>query len=371
MRNLLILIVLLFPAFSFGQAGTYQIKGHITEWKGTDTIAFTQIIDQKAIIDTILSKDGIFLIKGNMEEPCKVYLRLLKGRGLYDRPDAISFYLENGTITITATDSMRHATIKSGIVNADLKKREDATKSLNDRMTDLRIQAGAAVKNHDSLARITINKQYNAARDSLIAMLTKFIYANPQSFISLETVNSMAGSVINYAIIAPLFNSLSASVRKYTSAVALEKRLKVAATIGIGLNAPAFRSTTVDGDSLSLYTVVKKGKITLVDFWASWCGPCRKENPNVVKAYTAFHDKGFNILSVSLDDKQDKWKAAIDKDGMPWYHVSGLKGWMEPIALQYGISAVPDNLLLDENGKILARGLRGEALYEKLEALLK
>jgi thiol-disulfide isomerase/thioredoxin len=117
--------------------------------------------------------------------------------------------------------------------------------------------------------------------------------------------------------------------------------------------------------------MLRNSKLTLVDFWASWCGPCRAENPNVVKAFQAFHDKGFNIISVSLDDNAARWKAAIIKDGMPWYHVSCLKKWDEPVAKQFGVNAVPDNFLLDADGKVIGRGLRGEALYKAVQEKLK
>jgi thiol-disulfide isomerase/thioredoxin len=107
----------------------------------------------------------------------------------------------------------------------------------------------------------------------------------------------------------------------------------------------------------------------LVDFWASWCKPCRAENPNVVKAYEQYHEKGFNIISISLDKAAAPWKDAIAKDSMPWFHGSSLKGSEDNTALAYQVGAIPDNFLLDANGVIVARGLRGTALAEKLQEL--
>jgi thiol-disulfide isomerase/thioredoxin len=108
----------------------------------------------------------------------------------------------------------------------------------------------------------------------------------------------------------------------------------------------------------------------LVDFWASWCGPCRQENPNVVKAYRAYQSRGFTILGISLDNQKDKWVAAIKKDGLVWTHVSDLKGWDNQVAALYGIKGIPMNFLLDKNGNIIAKGLSGEALEKKLAELL-
>ena len=112
-----------------------------------------------------------------------------------------------------------------------------------------------------------------------------------------------------------------------------------------------------------------RGKIVLVDFWASWCGPCRRENPNVVRMYNKYKDKGFDILGVSLDKTQDRWLQAIEQDGLEWHHVSDLKGWSNEVAQAYGVRSIPHTILLDQEGRIIARNLRGQALEEKLEEL--
>ncbi|MBA0883774.1 TlpA family protein disulfide reductase [Flavobacterium sp. BBQ-18] len=112
------------------------------------------------------------------------------------------------------------------------------------------------------------------------------------------------------------------------------------------------------------------GKVTIVDFWASWCGPCRKENPNVVAIYKEFHSKGLNIIGVSLDEDANKWKEAIAKDKLTWNQVSNLKGWQEPIAAQYKVEAIPATFILDASGKVVARDLRGAELRAKIIELL-
>ena len=125
----------------------------------------------------------------------------------------------------------------------------------------------------------------------------------------------------------------------------------------------------MDGKTVTLSSY--KGKYVLVDFWASWCGPCRGENPNVLAAYNKFKSKNFTILGVSLDENKDAWKKAVDKDGLPWTHVSDLKGWKSDAAAIYSVHSIPANFLIDPTGKIIAKSLRGAELDSKLAELLK
>ncbi|HAV55900.1 MAG TPA: peroxiredoxin, partial [Aequorivita sp.] len=137
----------------------------------------------------------------------------------------------------------------------------------------------------------------------------------------------------------------------------------------VGSLAPNFSAPTPTGEMMSLKDAL--GKYTIIDFWASWCRPCRIENPNVVKVYNKYHDKGLNIISVSLDkaEQKDKWLQAIKDDQMDWYHVSNLQFWQDPIAQQYSVRSIPATFLLDENGVIIDKNLRGAALEAKIATL--
>ena len=149
---------------------------------------------------------------------------------------------------------------------------------------------------------------------------------------------------------------------------AFEVQAQKAGKLAVGSVAPDFSLQTPEGKILTLSSF--RGKVVLVDFWASWCGPCRKENPNVVAMYKKYHNKGFEVYSVSLDDDKDKWLKAIQADGLVWNHASDLKGWQSQAAQLYGVDAIPFTLLLDKEGKILGKGLRGEELEQKVvEAL--
>jgi len=161
---------------------------------------------------------------------------------------------------------------------------------------------------------------------------------------------------------------VGSSIKNY---IAKQKSQRIASNLAsVGNQAPAFSAPTPEGKQLALKETL--GKYTIIDFWASWCRPCRMENPNVVRVYNKYHDKGLNIISVSLDQKgQDaRWKKAIEKDQMDWYHVSNLNYWNDPIAKSYGVRSIPATFLLDENGVIIAKNLRGRALEAKMAELM-
>ena len=144
--------------------------------------------------------------------------------------------------------------------------------------------------------------------------------------------------------------------------------LDVYKSVAVGMPAPDIRQADTSGKEISLSSL--KGKYVLVDFWASWCGPCRKENPNVVKAYNKYKGKNFEIFGVSYDTKRDRWAAAILKDGLTWKHASDLQGWKNGSAESYYIRAIPSNVLIDKDGRIIAKNLLGKKLYAKLDELL-
>ncbi len=149
----------------------------------------------------------------------------------------------------------------------------------------------------------------------------------------------------------------------------LAAQVKAAKGFATGAVAPDFTSKTPKGETMSLSEL--RGKVVLIDFWASWCGPCRRENPHLVKLYKKYKDQGFDVMGVSLDRKKDAWLKAIKKDGLNWHHVSDLKGWSNAVAREYSVRSIPHTVLLDREGRIIARNLRGAALEQQLDQLMK
>lgn len=171
----------------------------------------------------------------------------------------------------------------------------------------------------------------------------------------------------NYPHFAKIF------IEKYKSIDAkaagkLENEMRRKRALMVGGEAPDFSGQSPDGETIKLSDL--RGKVVLIDFWASWCGPCRRENPNVVKMYNKYHDKGFEILGVSLDSSKERWVGAIEQDGLTWPHISDLKKWQSEYAALYGVRSIPHTVLLDAEGKIIARGLRGINLEKKVAEVL-
>ena len=206
----------------------------------------------------------------------------------------------------------------------------------------------------------------------------EFIKNNPNSdfaLLVLDGVTGQAGFDLNLANEA--FDAISDEIKNksYNSSIIQSIKEKLSNTaisqnIKIGGKAPDFTAPTPDGEMITLSKVL--GKVTILDFWASWCKPCRVENPNVVRVYEKYHSKGLEIISVSLDreDQKQRWLDAIEKDQLNWYNVSNLKFWNDPVAKLYNINAIPATFILDENGTIIADRLRGAALEAKIAELL-
>ena len=196
----------------------------------------------------------------------------------------------------------------------------------------------------------------------------KFIQDHSGSYLSLNVLESYAYGA-DYVDIAPLFNGLSATIQGTDAGKKFAERLPKLKAVALGATAPEFAEADTSGKVISLSSF--RGKFVLIDFWASWCGPCRHENPNVVKAFSHYKGQNFTIIGVSLDrpGAKDKWLAAIHKDGLTWTQVSDLKFWDSKTAGLYAVRGIPQNFLIDPNGKIIAKNLRGEDLDNKLEEL--
>ncbi|EHQ30087.1 TlpA disulfide reductase family protein [Mucilaginibacter paludis] len=357
----------LIPAAACAQSDYVTISGKVKPSHNGEVVMLVHSGPKGAVKDSTVVANGAFTIKSEVYTPEVAYIRL----GKVQPANSLDIFISKGEISLLTADSLQYATVSGNKLAEDYVRLMATVRPLVKQRAQLTVQyqAIAAADRKGEEGKALVVKIMDVAKTGLNAIYD-FIDHNPDSFVSLDFLEKVSGAAINYKNTMPHFEKLSNQLKNTEKGKAFNKKLMAAKSMMVGSKAKTFESLTPDGKKLGLQEVVATGKYTLIDFWASWCGPCRAENPNVVKAYTTYHDKGFNILSVSLDTKADAWKAAIAKDGMPWYHVSSLLGWKEPAAELYGVHAIPQNVLVDAKGVIIATNLRGEALINKLKQLM-
>ncbi|MDB5229347.1 MAG: thiol:disulfide interchange protein [Chitinophagaceae bacterium] len=377
MKKLLLFICAAAPLAVFAQSGKpFTVNGKLTNVSNAKKVYLLYRKDGETITDSSDVKNNEYSFKGALNFPTMGTLRLVyeNVNGVPVRTvsqrDMYSLYLEPSKINISSIDSLPNAKITGSASDAQYRELQSMLKPYNDKGKLLNADYMAASKAKDQAKVQEIIKQFNEL-DSLSKenAYMPFIRKNPGSPVSLFAIQQVSGSYVNPDKVEPVFNSLSENVRNSFAGQAYKKRIDAARATEVGKLAMNFTQNDTLGNAVSLASF--RGKYVLVDFWASWCGPCRQENPNVVKAYNKYKDKNFTILGVSLDDNdKESWINAIHKDGLAWTHVSDLKYWNNAVVQQYGINAIPANFLIDPSGKIIGKNLRGEELDKKLASVL-
>ncbi|MCE5344720.1 MAG: AhpC/TSA family protein [Bacteroidales bacterium] len=342
----------------------YVVKGKIS---GSDSVTFylqKKEAGKTVTIDSALSKKGSFTFKkGYIDYPQLV--QFVAG----STKMRTSFYLENSEISITGSlDSLFNAKITGSKTQDEYRSFIEMNKPLSEQYSDIFLQYQNARHSDDAAKAADLEKRADSVQTEIKNLKINFIKNNPSSYVSPSLIGSLRFDM-EAAEIESMINGLDTAVISTPQVKELKEHVALMKTVSVGQKAPDFTMNNVEGTPVSLSSKIGS-KLLLIDFWASWCGPCRQENPNVVKVYNEFHKKGFDVFGVSLDQKKEAWAKAITDDKLTWTHVSDLQYWGNAAAKQYAIFRIPSNFLLDETGTIIGRNLTGEDLYQKVSEVL-
>ena len=304
---------------------------------------------------------GVFLLTGKVATPCVAFVTTADGKGRFP------IMLENTDFKVTMG--------KIGLLIEGGKDQQ-----LYNEYQEMNVNSAREIAKMESEYKVAMGIQNQMKMKALQEQMKKYMRENQETVFAwmkehgnsyvVAFIMASVAQKLNYDGLKLLYDYLGPDARASFYGQVLEAKMQMQKKVAVGEIAPNFTVVTPEGKTVSLYDI--KGKVKLIDFWASWCKPCRAENKNVTAIYKKYHKKGLEIFGVSMDKDAAAWKQAIADDGLVWYHGSDLKGMKQsPVAQLYGVTAIPHTLLLDENNRIVAKNLRGNALQAKIAEMLK
>jgi len=376
MKKTLLAATLVISAFVASAQTGYVIKGQIGKLGKPAKAFLLTKLEGKEKLDSVELVNGAFTFKGSVPSPMEATLRLKHDKSM-DTPgrrikiDGMAIILGNENITITGKDSIKTATIKGSTLTDESNRVDAFLGPIYGKLGALEKEFAdqPEAKKQDKTYIMDLEKRAKVIEQEIFDAKINYVKQNPSKYMALMALNSTLGPGFDAIEMEKIFANISPELKSSFFGKQVAERIAHFKKTQEGVDAQDFTQPDVDGKMVKLSDY--KGKYVLIDFWASWCAPCRRENPNLVKVYEQYKSKGFEILGVSMDKAADKakWLKAIADDKLTWKQVGDLKGWENEAAAKYDVKAIPMNFLIDPSGKIIAKELRGAALEAKIKEI--
>lgn len=378
MKFKILILILLIPVFAFAQKNNFTITGHIGKLNKPAKVYFDYMDNGANHEDSCIVNDGNFSFTGAISGIVTSRIALDhtgegKPHSIYaPNSDVIYIYFGKENVVFNSKDSLINAAVTGSKVYEefqDYNRQIGGTIMALTKAVNTEFASASPEQQKDTSFAKAVDARFRRNIKKREEKQFEFAKNNPNSYFGLVALSESAGTKVDVTKVDPVFKALKSEYRNTDMGKELSQRILAAGTTAVGMVAPQFTQNDVNGKPVSLASF--KGKYVLVEFWASWCAPCRAGNPNLVKQYELYNKKGFEIISVSLDNVKERWLDAIKKDGLPWTQVSDLKGWNNTVGRLYGVRAVPQSFLLDKDGKVISSSLRDESLNAKLSEIFK